>query len=127
MKKAAIILFAALISAGIWAEADIVPYGSTGLGTDALKGWLGTEHAQDRIQIRTTEAPVYLLFYWDSATMEPIVKITDAAGALVAEVDLSKGNLVTFKKPGQYVCMLTLRKGSGHWMCVLMGGREWDP
>ncbi len=127
MKKAMVILCVLAAAAGAWAEAQLVPYGSTGLGTDALKGWLGAEHAQDRIVVRTTEAPVYLLFYWDSASMEPVVKITDASGALVAEVDLSKGNLVTFKKPGQYVCMLTLKKGTGHWVCVLMGGREWDP
>jgi hypothetical protein len=129
MKKgiAAFILLFTLSAAGSWAEAQLVPYGSTGLGTDALKGWLGAGHAQDRIVVKTNEAPVYLLFYWDTGAMEPLVKIVDAEGKLVAEIDLTKGNLVTLKKPGQYVCTLSTMKGSGHWLCVLLGGREWDP
>lgn len=114
-------------SGGAWAEVQLVPYGSTGLGADALKGWLGAEHRQDRIVVKSDESPVYLLFYWDSGAFEPVVKIADAAGKPVAEVDLTKGNLVTLQKPGQYVCIISARKGSGHWLCVVLSGREWDP
>jgi hypothetical protein len=127
MRKTIVVVVLCVIAAGAWAEAQLVPYGSTGLGTDALKGWLGADHAQDRIVVKTSEAPVYLLFYWDSAGMEPVVKIADAGGKPVADVDLTKGNLVTLKKAGQYICTLSTKKGSGHWVCLLLGGREWDP
>lgn len=122
------VVMAILLACGAafaFAEADVVVYGSTGLGTDALKGYVGQYHAKDRIEIFTDESPVYLFFSWDS-DMQPHLSIADKAGRSVQEVDLTKGDVVTLDKPGDYVCTLTAKSGSGHWLCVLLGGREWD-
>ncbi len=121
-------LIAVLLCAGAaWGETGVVFYGSTGLSTEGLKGYLGDKHAQERIVIQSDESPVYLLFFWDSRDLKPTIAVSDAKGAKVADIDLTKGNIVTLKKKGRYVCMLSTRQGSGHWFCVVMGGREWDP
>ncbi len=121
------LLFLCAAPCVVLAEAGLVYYGSTGLKTDGLNGYLGAEHPQDRIVVYSDESPVYLLFYWDSREMQPTVSVSDKAGKKVAEVDLTRGNLVTIGSPGQFVCMLSTRKGSGHWFCVVLSGRQWDP
>jgi hypothetical protein len=121
-------LIAALLCAGAaWGEAGVVFYGSTGLSTEGLKGYLGEKHRRERIVVQSDESPVYLLFFWDSKDLQPMVSVSDSKGGKVADIDLTKGNIVTLKKRGRYVCMLSARQGSGHWFCVVMGGREWDP
>ena len=114
----------AAIAAG--AEARIAFYGSTGLGLDGLKGYLGAQDRQDRIVVETDEAPVRVLFFWDSPSLDPWVAVTDARGATVGEYQLGMANEVVLERPGRYVLMLTARSGAGHWLCVLLGSREWD-
>jgi hypothetical protein len=111
----------------IWGDVEILNYGSTGLATDGLTGYLGELHPQDRIVVTSDESVAYLLFYWDSTDLQPVATVTDKAGFKKGEFDLTKENYVTLEKPGEYVCMLSTRKGSGHWFCVVMSGREWNP
>ncbi len=115
-----------MAAASAAAEVEVVVYGSTGLPVNGLQGWLGQGHERDRLVVRTDEAPVYLLFLWDSRDLTPVVSITDAAGARVGDFDLSRGNRVMLARPGEFVCMLSASKGSGHWLCVAMSGRVWD-
>jgi hypothetical protein len=122
-----VVLVTLFSAAGAWPEVQIKVNGSTGLAVDGLKGYLGGSDAQERLLIKTDEPQAYLLFFWDSADMALTLTVTDASGKRVAEVDLAKGNILTLSKPGEYVCMLTARKGSGHWLCIVMGSREWDP
>jgi hypothetical protein len=129
MKKPfrSVLLALALLCAQAAAEVQVAVNGSTGLAVEGLKGYLGGTHLLDRILIRSDEPQAYLLFFWDSKDLMPFLTITDKAGKRVAEIDLTKGNILTLSKPGEYVCMLKARKGSGHWMCVVMGSKEWDP
>jgi hypothetical protein len=117
----------ALVGAPAWAETGIIYDASTGLGADALKGWLGDTHRQDRIVIRSDESPIRLFFFWDSPGLRPKLSISDGSGARIAEIDLTKGNIVTLSKPGYFVCTISTDKGSGSWFCVVIGSREWDP
>jgi len=127
VKRAVLIGFAlALAASSLVAEVEIVFHGSTGLGLDGLKGYLGGGDLQDRIVVRTDEAPVHLLFFWDSPSLDPWVTVTDAKGALVGEYQLGTTNRVVLGRPGRYVLMLSARKGEGHWFCVVLGSREWD-
>jgi hypothetical protein len=116
----------ALAAAPLPAEVQIVFHGSTGLGLDGLKGYLGGGDPQDRIVVWTDEAPVHLLFFWDSASLDPWVTVTDATGARVGEYQLGTANRVVLGRPGRYVLLLSARKGEGHWFCVVLGSREWD-
>ncbi len=116
----------ACAAAGAWGEAEIVVYGSTGLPVDGLQGWLGSGHESDRIVVRTDEAPVHVLFFWDSEDLTPFVTVTDSAGSRVGEFDLTRRNRVTLERTGEFVCTITARKGSGHWFCVVMSGWTWD-
>jgi hypothetical protein len=108
------------------AEAGIVFFGSTGLSVDGLKGWLGEKHREDRIVVRTDESPIHLMFFWDGSDLQPRLSISDAKGAAIADLDLTKGNRVTLNARGEFVCMISAKKGSGHWFCVVLGGKEWD-
>ena len=72
------------------------------------------------------EAPVHLLFFWDSPSLDPWVTVSDAKGAPVGEYQLGRANRVVLGRPGRYVLMLAARKGEGHWFCVVLGSREWD-
>jgi len=116
----------ALAAASLPAEVEIVFHGSTGLGLDGLKGYLGGGDLRDRIVVWTDEAPVHLLFSWDSPSLDPWVTVTDQKGATVGEHQLGKANRVALDRPGRYVLMLEARKGEGHWFCVVLGSREWD-
>ena len=116
-----------LAAAGLWAEAEILYYGSSGLATDGLKGYIGEKHPQERIVVRADEAPVYLLFFWDNEDLALQASIVDAGGTQIALLDLSKGNTITFSAKGEYVCTLSAKSGSGHWFCAILGSREWTP
>jgi hypothetical protein len=125
--SAAVAAVLLLCAAAAWGETRLLFHGSTGLSTDGLNGYLGEKHPKERIVVQSDESPVYLLFFWDSKDLQPVVSVSGSKGEKIAEIDLSKGNIVTFKRPGRYVCTLSARRGSGHWFCVLLGGREWDP
>jgi hypothetical protein len=120
---AALGLFA---GAAAGAEARIAFYGSTGLSLDSLAGYLGEQDRQERIVVETDEAPVHLLFLWDSTDLDPWVTVTDAAGRTVGTYSLAPSNRITLSSPGRYVMMLSARSGAGHWLCVLLSGRQWD-
>lgn len=119
-------LAAALAALPLPAEVQIVFHGSTGLGLDGLKGYLGGGDRWERIVVWTDEAPVHLLFFWDSPALEPWATVTDAKGAPIGEYQLVKANRVALGRPGRYVLTLEARKGEGHWFCVVLGSREWD-
>jgi hypothetical protein len=123
---AALLAGSLLSPACLAAEAGIVFFGSTGLSLDGLKGWLGDKHTEDRIVVRTDESPIHLLFLWDAADLQPRLSISDAKGARIADLDLTKGNRVTLNARGEFVCVISRTKGSGHWLCVVLGAREWD-
>jgi hypothetical protein len=116
----------ALAAAPLPAEVEIVFHGSTGLGLDGLKGYLGDGDRQDRIVVWSDEAPVHLLFFWDSPSLDPWVTVTDAKGLPIGEYQLGKANRVVLGRPGRYVLTIEVRKGEGHWFCVVLGSREWD-
>jgi hypothetical protein len=126
LARACLLAVLACAASGAWAEAGIVVYGSTGLPVEGLQGWLGSGHERDRIVVRTDETPVYIIFFWDSRDLVPDVAVTDATGSRVGEFDLTRGNRVTLSRPGEFVCTITARKGSGHWYCVVLSGRTWD-
>ena len=62
----------------------------------------------------------------DYSSESPIVTVTDAAGRTVGAFALTPGNRITLTAPGRYVVMLEARSGAGHWLCVLLSGRQWD-
>jgi hypothetical protein len=127
IRLAALAFFLAFAAAPVPAEVQIVVHGSTGLGLDGLKGYLGDQDRKDRIVVLTDEAPVHLLFFWDSPSLDPWVTVTDAKGAVVGEFALVKANRVVLGRPGRYVLVIEARSGAGHWFCVVLGSREWDP
>ena len=108
------------------AEVRIAFYGSTGLSVDSLAGYLGEQDRLERIVVETDEAPVHLLFLWDSTDLDPWVTVSDAAGRTVGTYSLARANRITLSAPGRYVLMLSARSGTGHWLCVLLSGRQWD-
>ena len=108
------------------ADARIAFYGSTGLSVDSLAGYLGDHDRQERIVVETDEAPVHLFFIWGSTDLDPWATVTDAAGRTVGAFALTPGNRITLTAPGRYVVMLEARSGAGHWLCVLLSGRQWD-
>ena len=113
--------------AGGWADVQITLNGSTGLALEGLKGYLGGSDLKERILIRSDEPQAYIMFFWDSKDLEITLTLRDKSGKIVTEMNLVKGNILTISKPGNYECTLTAKKGSGHWLCVLLGSREWDP
>jgi hypothetical protein len=127
LRSCLVVLALVCASAPSWSEVRLAANGSTGLAAEGLKGYLSNADRQERILIKTDEPQAYLLFFWDSRDLALTMTVTDASGKRVAEIDLSKGNILTLSKPGSYVCMLTARSGSGHWLCIALGSREWDP
>jgi len=127
IRIAALGFYLAVAAASVPAEVQIVVHGSTGLGLDGLKGFLGEQDRKDRIVVLTDESPVHLLFFWDSPSLDPWVTVTDAKGAAVGEFALGKANRVVLGRPGRYVLVIEARSGAGHWFCVVLGSREWDP
>ena len=71
------------------------------------------------------ESPVYLIFLWDGKDLVPGLTVTQK-GSTVADLDLSAGNKVTLTGGGEFLCRITARKGTGHWLCVVLSGREWE-
>jgi len=130
MKKTfGILSMAALLflpAAALPAEVQIEDLQSTGLGLEGRKGYLGGADTQDRLVVHADESPIFLLFFWDGKDLEPWVKV-ERKGVVVAELDLTKGNKLTLIGGGDFVCTISSRKGSGHWLCVTLSGREWDP
>ena len=108
------------------ADARIAFYGSTGLSVDSLAGYLGALDRQERIVVETDEAPVHLFFLWGSTDLDPWATVTDAAGRTVGAFALTPGNRITLTAPGRYVVVLEARRGAGHWLCVLLSGRQWE-
>lgn len=124
---AALGLLLIVLAPPLAAEVQIVFHGSTGLGLDGLKGYLGGYDPRERIVVVADEAPVHLLFFWDSPSLDPWATVTDATGAVVGEYELGKANRIVLARPGRHVVVLESRGGAGHWFCVVLGSREWNP
>jgi len=123
--SAAAALALLLCAAALQAEVEIAGFGSTGLALDGQKGYLGPYDDWDRIVVRTDEPIVFLLFFWNGSGLEPRLRV-EKNGALIADLDLAKGNTVRLEGGGEFKCTISARAGSGHWFCVLLSGREWD-
>jgi hypothetical protein len=124
----AIAVFIALLFAvvpSVLAEVQFDLQRSSGLGLDGRKGYLSAEDSQDQFVVSTDEKLVFLLFSWDGKDLAPSLKV-ERKGALVAQIDLTKGNRVSLTGGGEFVCTISARKGTGHWICVVLSGKEWD-
>jgi hypothetical protein len=97
-----------------------------GLGVEGRKGFLGPANTHTSFVVRTDESPTYLFFIWDGKDFEPWVRI-EKKGAPIIEVDLTQGNRITLSGRGTFTLTVSAHAGSGHWLCVALGGREWDP
>ena len=130
MNKAVVIpclvalLFGAAFSLAADVQVDFLK--STGLGLDGRKGYLGSQDSADQFVVVADESPVYLLFLWDGKDLVPALKVTQR-GSTVANIDLSTGNKIRLTGGGEFLCTISARKGTGHWLCVVLSGREWDP
>jgi len=126
------VLLAALMSflslPVLTSAADVRIPGSlgAGLGVEGRKGFLGPSNTHTSFVVRADESPAYLLFVWDGKDLEPWVRI-EKKGAQIIEVDLTKGNRITLTGGGTFTLTVSAHAGSGHWLCVALGGREWDP
>jgi hypothetical protein len=127
-----IVLFAALVSLFalpvLTTLADVRIVGSLGAGleVEGRKGFLGPSNTHTSFVVRADESPAYLLFIWDGKDLEPWVRI-EKKSAPIVEVDLTQGNRITLSGSGTFTLTISAHAGSGHWMCVVLGGREWDP
>lgn len=116
----------ALAAIGSFSDVRIVGALGAGLGVEGRKGFLGPTNTHTSFVVRTDESPAYLFFLWDAKDLEPWVRI-EKKGAQIIEVDLTKGNRVTLSGRGTFTITILAHAGSGHWLCVALGGREWDP
>lgn len=123
---AAFIVFLVLPAIATFADVQIVSGLGAGLGVEGRKGFLGPSNTHTSFVVRADESPAYLLFLWDGKDLEPWVRI-EKKGAAIVEVDLTKGNRVTLTGGGTFTLTVSSHAGSGHWMCVVLGGKEWDP
>ena len=98
---------------------------STGLGLDGRKGYLSAQDSVDQFVVTADESPISLVFLWDGKDLVPGLKVT-RKGSVVADVDLTAGNRITLTGGGEFLCVISARKGTGHWLCVVLSGREWD-
>jgi len=127
-----IALFAALFGFFAFAvlrpSADVRVVGAlgAGLGVEGRKGFLGPSNTHTSFVVRSDESVAYLLFIWDGAELQPWVRV-EKKGSPIVQVDLMQGNRVTLSGKGTYTLTISAHAGSGHWMCVVLGGREWDP
>lgn len=127
-----IVLSVALLAlsafAGLSAYADVRIAGAlgVGLGVEGRRGFLGPSNTHTSFVVKADESPSYLLFFWDGKDLEPWARI-EKKGTPIVEVDLTKGNRVTLKGKGTFTITVLAHAGSGHWLCVALGGREWDP
>jgi len=122
----ALVAFFALAALSSFADARIVGSLGAGLGVEGRKGFLGPSNTHTSFVVRTDESPSYLLFFWDGKDFEPWVRV-EKKGTPIVEVDLSQGNRVTLNGRGTFTLTISAHAGSGHWLCVVLGGREWDP
>jgi hypothetical protein len=99
---------------------------STGLGVDGRKGYLSAQDSVDQFVVVADESPIYLLFLWDGKDLVPTLTVTQK-GSTVANLDLSTGNKVRLTGGGEFLCTISARRGTGHWLCVVLSGKEWDP
>ena len=128
IKKVLMATMVALSLTVLSSFADVRFVGSlgAGLGVEGRKGFLGPSNTHTSFVVRADESPAYLLFLWDSKNLEPWVRI-EKKGAQIVEVDLTKGNKVTLTGGGTFALTISAHAGSGHWLCVVLGGREWGP
>ena len=108
------------------ADARILSQAGAGLGVEGRRGYLGPANTHTSFVVRADESLVYLVFLWDGSDLEPWVRV-EKKGTPITEMDLSKGNRITLKGGGTFTLTVSAQKGSGHWLCVVLGGREWDP
>jgi hypothetical protein len=113
------------VSSSLPADVQVDFLKSTGLGLDGRKGYLSAQDSVDQFVIVADESPVYLVFLWDGKDLVPALKVTQK-GSTVADLDLSTGNKVRLTGGGEFLCRISARKGTGHWLCVVLSGREWD-
>lgn len=124
----AIAVFICLLVAAVpsvLGEVQINLLRSTGLGLDGRKGYLSAQDSQDQFVVSTDESPIYLLFLWDSKDLALSLKV-EKKGAPAAEFDLTAGSRVRLSESGELFCTISARRGTGHWACVILSGREWD-
>ena len=130
MKKATlaaapvVVLLCAAVAS--WSETRIGSDSGAGLGVEGRQGFIGPSNTHTSFVVTTDESVSYALFIWDGKELDPWVRI-EKKGTPIVEVDLAKGNRVTLKGAGTYALTISAHAGSGHWMCVLLGGQEWDP
>jgi len=129
MKKTPLrlILAAALSLAALAASADarVLSQSGAGIGVEGRRGFLGPSNTHTSFVVRADEPVVYLLFLWDG-DLGPLVRV-EKKGSPITQVDLSAGNRITLQGGGTFTLTISAEKGSGHWLCVALGGREWDP
>jgi len=111
---------------GSYADVRIAGALGAGLGVEGRRGFLGPSNVHTSFVVKTDESRSYLLFFWDGKDFEPWARI-EKKGTPIIEVDLTQGNRVTLKGKGTYTITVSAHAGSGHWLCVALGGREWDP
>jgi hypothetical protein len=124
----AIAVFISLLVAAVPSvrgEVRIDPLRSSGLGLDGRMGCLSAQDSQDQFVVSSDESPISLLFFWDSRDLAPLLKV-EKKGAPQVEFDLTAGNRIRLTGVGEFVCTISARKGTGHWACVVLSGREWD-
>ncbi len=109
-----------------FADVRVVGALGAGLGVEGRRGFVGPSNTHTSFVVRADESPAYAFFLWDGKDLEPWVRI-EKKGEPIVEVDLTKGNRVTLTGGGTFTLTISAHAGSGHWMCVVMGGREWDP
>jgi hypothetical protein len=121
------VFFISLFAAAplVQAEVQIDLLRSTGLGLDGRKGYLSAQDSRDQFVVSTGESPIYLLFLWDSKDLALSLKV-EKKGAPAAEFDLTAGGKIRLAGSGEHVCTISARRGTGHWACVVLSGREWD-
>ncbi len=117
-----------LVLSGLASFADVRVVGAlgAGLGVEGRKGFLGPSNTHTSFVVRADESPAYALFFWDGKDLEPWVRV-EKKGTQIVELDLTKGNRVTLEGGGTFTLTVSAHGGSGHWLCVVLGGREWDP
>jgi len=119
---AAVFCLAAL---SLSADARVLSQSGAGIGVEGRRGFLGPSNTHTSFVVRADEPVVYLVFLWD-ADLQPLVRI-EKRGSPIIQVDLTAGNRITLQGGGTFTLTISAQKGSGHWLCVALGGREWDP
>jgi len=114
-----------LAALSLSADARVLSQAGAGIGVEGRRGFLGPSNTHTSFVVRADEPVVYLVFLWD-ADLQPLVRI-EKKGTPITQVDLTAGNRITLQGGGTFTLTISAQKGSGHWLCVALGGREWDP